>query len=150
MSTFEQFIGQKGKIEREELDKFFADLEPVNIEEMFGSWEGGYFPIGKSKLEIFLKNFIILKWHGKNFLTKDNVKALVFSFLGIKFNIPILGSAVLREIKFRDKLSVSMIYSHLPIIDNFRKIDDNAVMGIMEIKGKAGVYFYLIKAKKAV
>jgi len=144
MKKFEDFINQKGKISAKELDCFFDGLEPVKIDDMIGKWKGGYFSVKISKLEIFLKNFIVLKWYGKSFLSKDNVKALVFSFLGLKFNIP-FGTAVLREVEFRNKNSISMIYNYLPIIDNFRKIDNNTIMGVMEIKGKVSMYFYLIK-----
>lgn len=141
METFEEFIKQNDKILSNKLDDFFASLEPLKTEEMIGKWLGGYFPTG-SKMEWLLKNFILFKWSGKSFLTPNNVKALIISFLGIKCNIP-GGTAILRELKFRDKVSTSMIYNYLPIMDNFRKVDNNTVMGIMEIKGKVSVYFYL-------
>lgn len=143
--TFEDLLQQKNKISAEELDEFFASLEPVKIGEMIGKWRGGYFPTGETWLELFLRDFLICKWYGKTFVAKNKVKALVFSFLGMKFNMPFFGAAVLREIEFSGKISAAMIYSYLPIIDNFRKADDKTVMGIMEIKGKTGVYFYLQK-----
>ncbi|MCK4799720.1 DUF4334 domain-containing protein [Candidatus Parcubacteria bacterium] len=143
MKIFEELIKQKGKISTKELDKFFDDLEPVSVEEMLGSWHGGFFPTG-SKMEILLKDFIIFRWYGKKYLNSNKVKALIFSFLGIKFNIP-GGTAVLRELKFRNKISSAMIYDYLPIIDNFRKVDSNAVMGIMTIRGRERIYFYLEK-----
>ncbi len=138
---FEEFIRHKGKIASNKLDEFFASLEPVKAEELIGDWLGGCLPAG-SKVEFLLKDFILFKWHGKSFLTLNRVLALIVSFLGIKFNIP-GGTAVLRELKFRDKISTSMVYNYLPIIDHFRKVDDNTVMGIMEAKGKVSVYFYL-------
>ena len=143
MKIFEEFIRQEGEISTKKLDKFFDDLEPVSVEEMLGSWHGGYFPIG-NKMEILLKDFIIFRWYGKKYLNSNKVKALIFSFLGIKFNIP-GGTAVLRELKFRNKISSAMIYDYLPIIDNFRKVDSNAVMGIMTIRGRERIYFYLEK-----
>lgn len=145
--TFEELKKQKGKISCEKLDEFYKNLEPVNIDEMIGKWKGGYFPTKISKLEIFLKNFILLKWYGKSFISQNRVKALVYSFLGIKFNIPFFGPAVLRKMEFRGKLSTSMIYNHLPIIDNFRKVDDDTVIGVMDVKGKVAMYFYLRRKK---
>jgi len=139
--NFEEFIRHKGKIASSKLDEFFASLEPVKAEELIGDWLGGYFPTG-SKMEFWLKDFILFKWYGKSFLTPNDVLALIVSFLGIKFNIP-GGTAVIRELKFRDKISTSMIYNYLPIIDHFRKVDDNTVMGIMDCKGKISIYFYL-------
>ena len=141
MKTFEELIKQKGKILTRELDDFFDDLEPVIVEEMFGLWQGGFFPTG-NKLEILLKDFIIFRWYGKEFLNPDRVKALIFSFLGIKLNIP-GGTAILRELKFRNKVSAAMIYNYLPITDNFRRVDSSTIMGIMTIRGKEGIYFYL-------
>ncbi len=38
-----------------------------------------------------------------------------------------------------------MIYNYLPIIDHFRKIDDNTLLGAMGYKGKVVLYFYLFK-----
>jgi len=147
MKTFESLVSQKNKISPQVLEDFFASLEPMAMEEMIGEWKGGYFPMGKSKLEFFLKDFGIFKWHGKSFLSRDKVKSLIFFFLGIKFNIPVAGVAALRRLEFRNKLSTSMIYSYLPIIDNFRKIDDTTVMGAMELNGKVGIYFYLKREK---
>lgn len=147
METFEKLVSIKEKISSETLEDFFASLEPVTMKEMMGGWKGGYFPMGKSRLEFFLNNFGIFKWHGKSFLSRDKVKSLVFSLFGIKCNIPVAGVAVLREIEFRGKISISMIYSYLPIIDNFRKVDDDTVMGAMELNGKVGIYFYLRREK---
>ena len=127
----------------EQLDEFFSGLDAIKADKITGRWKGGYFPTG-SKTEFFLKDFIIFKWHGKNFVNINNVKAWVFSFLTMKINVP-GGGAVLRELEFRNKISTSMIYNCLPIIDNFRKVDTDTIMGIMTIKGKTGLYFYLRK-----
>ena len=99
-----------------------------------------------SILEVFLRNFPILKLYGKRFINRNNVKAWIYSFFGLKFSVP-LATAVLRKVEFRGKISASMIYNYLPMIDYFRKVNDDIVMGIMEIKGKVSVYFYLTKGK---
>jgi hypothetical protein len=143
--SLEKLINQKDKVSSEELDNFFNSLEPIKIEEMTGFWKGNCFLINKSWLEFFLKDFLIFKWQGKNFLDKNNVKALIFFFLGLRFNLP-FSTAVLREIKFRDRISTSIVYNYFPIIDNLRKVNENTVMGILETKGKIGLYFYLQKA----
>ena len=144
METFKEFIDYQGRISSEKLDELFAGLEAVEIKEMTGHWRGGFFSTG-NRMEILLKGFPFFKWYGKNFLSQNNVQALIFSFFGIKFNIP-FGTAVLRKTEFRNKISTAMIYNYLPIIDNFRKVDEDTVFGIMEIKGKIGVYFYLERA----
>ncbi|MFH1188579.1 MAG: DUF4334 domain-containing protein [bacterium] len=139
--TFKKLIQQKGKISCAEMEEFFAQLDPVSIDDIIGQWKGKYFPTG-GKMEFFLKDFVILKWHGKQFISQNRVKSLVYSLLGLKFNI-LLGTASLRMVEYKKKLSVGMIYNYFPMIDYFRKIDDTTVMGIMEVKGKVSIYFYL-------
>lgn len=43
-----------------------------------------------------------------------------------------------------------MIYDQLPIIDVFRKVDDQAVMGVMDIKGAPaeGHFFFVLYRQK--
>lgn len=117
---FDHLKSQTNNISSIKLNDFFASLEPVAIEEMTGMWLGGYFPTG-CKLELLLKDFILFKWHGKIFFSPDNVKAVIFSFLGMTFNVPGC-SAILRELPYRGKVSTSMIYDYLPVIDHFRKV----------------------------
>ncbi|MFA9289989.1 MAG: DUF4334 domain-containing protein [Solirubrobacteraceae bacterium] len=88
---------------------------------------------------------MIWKWIGKRFNSENNVEALIHNFLGIKFNFPFIGKARIRMVLFENKVSTSMIYNYLPIIDHFRKIDDNTLLGAMDYKGKVVLYFYLFK-----
>lgn len=50
--------------------------------------------------------------------------------------------------KYRGVISASMLYDRLPIIDIFRKIDDNTIMGLMDSKmdkSRKGYFFILYK-----
>jgi hypothetical protein len=138
--TFDSLKAHPGRHQPQTLDPFFDTLEPVTVEAMLGPWEGGVFRTG-SLWEKPL-GLPLVHWHGKRFESPDRVHALVGRFLGLRFNFP-LGAAVLRPVAFRGKTSAAMIYDRLPIIDHFRKIDDEAVMGIMDHKGRIEVYFYL-------
>ena len=51
-------------------------------------------------------------------------------------------AARLRAVRFRDVTSAAMVYDGQPIIDHFRKIDDDAVLGAMSIHGKERHYFF--------
>lgn len=128
------------------LDAFFSSLEPIEPDEIIGTWLGGCFLTGKLFERILVRRKYIY-WYGKKFKSENKVKALVISFLGIKFNIP-FGTARLRRLMFRNKMSTAMVYNYLPIIDYFRRINENKIMGIMEWKGKVGIYFYLVRRKK--
>lgn len=55
--------------------------------------------------------------------------------------------ARLRMLEFRGKLSAAMIYDKIAIIDNFRKVDDNTLLGVMDIKNYPDdrMYFFLLE-----
>ena len=144
MEIFEKFISPNHELSYQELDEYFASLEPMRLDEAMGEWQGGNIFTESWLGRLFFKDFLIMKWYGKRFLSADNAKAQVWSFLWWKLSIPI-GSAILRRLEFRDKISTSLIYNYLPIVDHFRKVDDKNVMGIMEIKGKVYIYFYLVR-----
>lgn len=55
--------------------------------------------------------------------------------------------ARLRMVEHRGKVSASMIYDAKPIIDVFRKIDENSLLGLMDRKEDTRPYFFkLVKA----
>lgn len=62
--------------------------------------------------------------------------------------LPLLSSrkarARLRMTEFRGKSSATMVYDHLPIHDVFRKIDDNSVMGAMDMKDMESPFFFVL------
>jgi len=37
-----------------------------------------------------------------------------------------------------------MIYDHLPIMDLFRKVDDNTLLGVMDLKGMQQPFFFVL------
>ncbi|MFH2011722.1 MAG: DUF4334 domain-containing protein [Pseudomonadota bacterium] len=143
MNKFEKIINKSGVLSCKELDELFAELEPITIDEMMGEWRLGYlFTEGTgSKFETLLR-YLPIKLYGKRFLSKNKVQAWVFSLFGIKFGFP-GATSILETIDYRGKISTSMIYNYIPMIDHFRKVDDSVIMGIMEIKGNLCLYFYL-------
>ena len=69
---------------------------------------------------------------------------IVYPFIGTK-----KSKARLRMIEYRGKVSASMVYDQLPIIDIFRKVDDNTVIGIMDMKHSSTnkSYFFILNKK---
>lgn len=57
--------------------------------------------------------------------------------------------ARLRMMSFRGKESAAMIYDDLPIHDIFRRMDDNTVLGIMDCKGMAQPFFFILRREQA-
>jgi hypothetical protein len=53
--------------------------------------------------------------------------------------------ARLRDVEFRGKVSAAMIYDHRPIIDVFRLVDDETLLGVMDLRGMADPYFFILR-----
>jgi len=53
--------------------------------------------------------------------------------------------ARLRMTEYRGKSSATMVYDQLPINDVFRKVDDNTVFGVMDLKGMQQPFFFILR-----
>lgn len=51
--------------------------------------------------------------------------------------------ARLRDVEHRGVVSAAMVYDHLPIIDHFRAVDDDTLLGVMDMRG-APPYFFIL------
>lgn len=58
--------------------------------------------------------------------------------------------ASLKAMPFHGVTSAAMAYDTQPIIDHFRKVDDNRVMGAMVIEGDDRVYFFELQRVEEV
>jgi hypothetical protein len=54
------------------------------------------------------------------------------------------SAASLRASDFRGKRSAAMIYDRQPIVDHFRRIDDDRVLGLMAMRGMERPFFFLL------
>ena len=54
------------------------------------------------------------------------------------------SAASLQAVNFRGKRSAAMIYARKPITDHFRRIDDEWLLGLMEMRGMERPYFFLL------
>ena len=55
------------------------------------------------------------------------------------------SQARLRMVEYRDMVSATMIYDSLPINDHFRRIDENTVLGLMDFKGIASPFPFVLE-----
>lgn len=58
--------------------------------------------------------------------------------------------ARLRMTTYRGVSSATMIYDQLPVNDVFRKIDENAVFGIMDLKHMKTPFFFILRREESV
>lgn len=128
----------------QDVDALFTlfDSLPVASEEMmWGEWRGDVFYCGHPGEQ----QLQTLKWTGKNFHSRNNVNPIVVSGENGEREVSdLMGQASLREVRYRQKVSATMIYDNSPTMDYFRKVDDNTVMGVMDHKGDdLPLFFYL-------
>ncbi|GAB4531202.1 MAG: DUF4334 domain-containing protein [Pleurocapsa sp.] len=177
METLEkyQLILETGQTTTEKALQMFDNLEPVNLEFMFGRWQGSGLHTGHP-MDGLLETS---NWYGKEFVNYENVHPLLFldnqgqifkvapnptaMDWVLKFPIPNNNSlkpllmliisllkteksqARLRMMDYRGKVSATMIYDYLPINDSFRKVDDDTVLGIMDYKNSPQPFFFVLK-----
>ena len=149
-NTFDELKARTDELRDAELDAFWATLEPTTIDFMIGEWKGGEFQTGHRSNGFMAKG----NWYGKTFVSATDAKPLIcLDEQGNKFSNKewMNGEASLWMEEFRGEVTASMVYDGQPIHDHFKKVDENAVMGIMNGKKAIDVssgtprylYFYL-------
>jgi hypothetical protein len=53
--------------------------------------------------------------------------------------------ARLRTIEHRGVATAAMVYDALPIIDVFRRVDADILLGLMDLRGLARPFFFLLR-----
>ncbi len=137
-----QMIESGKAYSKEEIQIYYSQLGPISAEEIIGTWNGGKFDGGTTPDPI--------NWYGKRFNSLEDVKPLLVTLedgsIGVYDG---LGAARLREIKYQGLVSASLIYDKQPIMDYFRKINDDLIIGYGDVKGsdEQSFFFYLKRDK---
>ena len=148
--TFTAFKERTDTIADAELDEFWAALPPATLDQLIGEWRGGEFVTGH-KMNGRLER---ARWFGKTFRSVTDVQPLVcLAADGTRFSNVELGNgeASLWAEEFRGEVVATMVYDGQPVHDHFKRVDDDAVLGIMNGKGVLDTrdgraryfYFYL-------
>lgn len=117
----------------------FDELEPVPAAFMYGRWRGGLFTEGREIGALLTR----LQWYGKRFTDPENAEPLLCRRTdGTLYSFSGMGQARLRELGFRGKVSAAMIYDDQPMIELFRKVSDNVVLGVVDAKGRPVDFFF--------
>lgn len=166
---------QRGEATTEEALEIFDALDPVNLEFMMGRWQGSELRTNHpldgflETTNWYGKEFLdpdqvhpLLFLDGNNQIFKISPSPLVMN-LGLRLPIlklqamkPVLrfmtsllkteaSQSRIRMMEYRQKVSATMIYDHLPIHDIFRKVDDNTVFGLMDFKGVPQPFFFILQ-----
>ena len=157
--------------------ELFDSLAPAEISLMSGRWKGSEIPTGH-KMDGLLSasgwygKMVIDRDHihpllfytsDKNRLFAVNPKRIPLMFTlyprssllstVVRMARPMLktrdAKARLRKLEYRGTSTACMLYDDKPIIDCFRRLNDHAVMGAMDLKGMAKPYFFLLERDEA-
>jgi hypothetical protein len=134
----------------EELDALWADLTPVGVEEVLGAWRGGDFATGHPASAVLTQ----VRWHGKTFHSALDAQPLICvgedgeRYSNLKAGGG--GEASLWPVEFRGETTATMVYDRMPVLDHFKKVDDDTLMGIMNGKlesafGISDLYYFWLE-----
>ncbi|WP_245699768.1 DUF4334 domain-containing protein [Streptomyces roseifaciens] len=136
-------ITSAGECDNARLAELFDRLEPVDTDLLIGTWRGGGFEHTSENAALLAK----MRWYGKRFASPGQVEPLLCrDEEGNVFSYEEMGLATLHEVVYRGKQSTAMVYDQLPIIDHFRRLTDDVLLGLMDKKGApADFYFHLTR-----
>ncbi|KAH7308960.1 hypothetical protein B0I35DRAFT_360058 [Stachybotrys elegans] len=140
----QSIIKANGKVQEADIAAVFDQLKPIEPEFLIGDWQGGSFDTGHPSHALLLQS----NWAGKRFRSIDDVDPVMVYRDGARVWEKRAGNARIREVKFRGVVSAAMVYDTLPIIDSFRYVADDMVLGAMDSKmngDDAGTYFFYLK-----
>lgn len=165
--TFESAIA-RGKVSSDEATAIFDALASVPTAMMIGTWAGAEFPSGHPMDGMLAAT----GWYGKHFADEERVHPLlyhtgtggVFAADPRKVMGGLAGKASeqraaletrdfrarLRRVEHRGVVTAAMIYDQLPINDLFRKVDDDTVLGVMDMRGMAQPYYFVLRRATGV
>jgi hypothetical protein len=165
---------ERGTDEAEAL-AFFDALETVRVDAILGRWRGSELPTGHpldgllTEFGWYGKEFIDPETaHPLLFQRRDGVIVTVDPRklpIGLAGHVPrkagaagramlsILGPLVgtseprarLRQVEYRGKVSATMVYDHLPILDAFRRVDDATLLGAMDQRGVPRPFLFILR-----
>ncbi|NMO17882.1 DUF4334 domain-containing protein [Pyxidicoccus fallax] len=154
-----------GRIRTEEALTLFDSLPTVDLAFMRGTWKGSELQT-EHPMDGMLE---ATGWYGKQFIDAESVHPLLFftedrsSVFPVdprKWPSPNIRGLVgphradvetgkfkarLRMTEYRGKLSATMIYDDWPTHDIFRKADGNTLLGLMDSRGMAAPYFFVLR-----
>ena len=120
-------------VDPEELDAIWRVLPVARIEDLYGTWEGTGFETGHRAVQLLKAS----GWYGKTFNSRTDVKPLVCRDAnGELYSDATMmnGEASLWMVEFQGEVTATMVYDGLPVLDHFKKVDDDVVLGVMNGK----------------
>ena len=129
---FDELRGRHG-VSPADLDEIWSVLDTVRCSDILGTWKGDEFHTGH-KLN---GQLAASRWFGKVFTSVDDVDPIVcYDDHGNLYSNTEAsrGGASLWDVEFRGEVTATMVYDGQPVLDHFKRVDHNTLMGIMNGK----------------
>ena len=134
-------IQSKKAYKPEEIAALYDKLEPASADFMIGTWYGGKFDGGLEPNPI--------NWCGKRFVDASYVEPMLCRKEdGTVYAWDNWGTAQLREVAYGGKVQATLIYDKHPMMDYFRKVTDDIVIGLGDIKGMPTNFYFWLERQK--
>ncbi len=135
-------------VDPDELDAIWARLPVCDVDQAIGDWSGAALYTGHP-LERALH---AASWHGKRLRSQWEVDPLICrDDDGGLFSNTTLGKgrATLWPVGFRGEVTATMVYDGQPVLDHFKRVDDDTLLGIMNgrpelVLDADGRHFYFL------
>ncbi len=173
MKTIQEIL-DAGETTTDEATQAFDSLATVDCDFMLGCWKGSELKTGNPMDGLLTaagwhgKEFVNAdNVHPLLFGTGNKIRKLeprlLFAGMGLSglaTKLPFIitlfrlvqplmqtrrSRARLRMMEYRGKVSATMVYDNLPINDVFRKVDNNTVLGVMDLKGMSAPYYFVLR-----
>lgn len=132
--SLDALIGADTPVPVDAVLRQFDALAPIETSFLHGEWQGGLIRTGHPGEE----QLGMVRWAGKHFKSDDDVEPIVvLDAQEQRVVSPMMGKAQLRMVRHRGVVTATMIYDRHPILDHFRRVNDDLVLGIMDRKGEA-------------
>lgn len=137
----------------DDLDALWADLPTVDAREILGHWTGGDFATGHPISTVLSR----ARWHGKWFDSATDVTPIVCrgedGTLQANERAAGGGAASLWNVEFRGEVTATMVYDKVPVLDHFKQVDADTLVGIMNGKlestyGITDLYYFWLEREK--
>jgi len=139
---FLNLIQPKKLVDGTDVTTLFDRLQSVEPSFMLGEWEGAIIDTGFSLPSLYGEG----KWAGKTFKSVDEVHPMVlYDEQRKRYWAEEYGLARLREVKFRGVVSTALIYDTMPVMDSFRRISDDEVVGAADARMNTTTLFFVLK-----
>ncbi|KAA6224029.1 DUF4334 domain-containing protein [Streptomyces albofaciens JCM 4342] len=128
-----------------ELDEVWAALDTVRPEDILGAWKGTRIKSGHRVEEMLGR----IRWYGKTFHSTGRAEPLICrdEHGALYSNAELAkGEASLWMVEFRGEATATMVYDGQPVLDHFKRVDGDTLLGVMNGKNVLdnGHHFYFI------